>query len=63
MTDPQHARFDEDVIEEPANSTVDDWLGQQVARDDALADEAMQEADGDTERAEEIFEQRRSSGA
>lgn len=63
MTDPQHARFDEDVIEEPPNSTVDDWLGQQVARDDALADEAMQEADGDTERAEEIFEQRRSSGA
>ena len=29
-----------DPYTEPENSTVDDWLGQEVARDEELADES-----------------------
>ncbi|HKH04534.1 MAG TPA: hypothetical protein VKA65_05180, partial [Acidimicrobiales bacterium] len=43
---------------EPENSTVDDWLGQQVERDDELADELMEETGGDVEEAERRFEER-----
>lgn len=43
---------------EPDNSTVDDWFGQNAARDEEVADEAMAEAGGDPEKAEEIFEER-----
>ena len=42
-------------IEEPANSTVDDWHGQNVARDQDVADEAVAENDTLAE-AEEQFE-------
>jgi hypothetical protein len=45
-------------IQEPENSTVDDWFGQQAARDADVADEAMAEADGDVEEAEEIYDDR-----
>lgn len=41
-------------IEEPENGTVDDWHGQMVADDAELLDET----DGDTERAGELFEER-----
>ena len=34
-------------IREPDNSTVDDWFGQNVARDQDLADELVDEEDGD----------------
>ena len=49
----------DDPYEEPANSTVDDWHGQDVQRDADLADEAMRRADGDERKAQEIFETER----
>jgi hypothetical protein len=45
---------------EPDNSTVDDWFGQNVARDQDVADEALAEAGGDADEAEQIFEERAS---
>jgi hypothetical protein len=45
---------DDDIVE-PPNSTVDDWHGQQVARQEELADRAMEEAGGDEAAAERIF--------
>jgi hypothetical protein len=44
-----------DVIREPHNSVVDDWLGQRVARDEARVEEALEQADGDEEDAELRF--------
>jgi hypothetical protein len=44
-------------IREPDNSTVDDWFGQNVARDQEVAEEASEEA-GSAEEAEELFEER-----
>jgi hypothetical protein len=41
---------------EPSNSTVDDWFGQNVARDEEVADKAMAEAGGDADAAERLFE-------
>jgi len=53
------ARRDPDgSITEPENSTVDDWLGQQVERDDELVDQLMDETGGDAEEAERRFEER-----
>lgn len=43
-------------IQEPENSTVDDWFGQNVARDQDLADRLVEEEGGDTDAAEERFE-------
>lgn len=43
-------------IQEPENSTVDDWFGQNVARDQELADRLVEEEGGDTDAAEERFE-------
>jgi hypothetical protein len=48
MTDPE--------IREPDNSTVDDWFGQNVARDQDLADQLVEEEGGDEAAAEERFE-------
>ena len=45
-------------IREPDNSTVDDWFGQQAARDADVADEAIEETSGDVDKAEEIYEDR-----
>ncbi|MCU1353797.1 MAG: hypothetical protein JWM05_3006 [Acidimicrobiales bacterium] len=42
-------------VREPDNSTVDDWFGQNVARDAEVADKAAAESDDATE-AEEQFE-------
>ena len=44
-------------ITEPDNSTVDDWFGQNVARDQDLADRLVAEEDGDETAAEKRFEQ------
>jgi len=49
---------DDQEIEEPENSTVDDWLGQNVAKDEQVADEALAEAGGDPAKAEKIFDEK-----
>ena len=46
------------TIREPANSTVDDWLGQKVERDRALAERLLSET-GDFEEASRRFERER----
>jgi hypothetical protein len=43
-------------IREPDNSTVDDWFGQNVARDQDKADELVAEEGGDLQAAEERFD-------
>jgi hypothetical protein len=43
-------------IREPDNSTVDDWFGQNVARDQELADDLLEQEDGDERAAESRFE-------
>jgi hypothetical protein len=53
MSDADRDR--EGRIVEPPNSTVDDWLGQQVADDDREVDELLDETDGDVEEAERRF--------
>lgn len=47
----------DEEIREPDNSTVDDWFGQNVARDQDVADDAAEEADS-PEEAEKLFEER-----
>ena len=49
---------DKGRVTEPANSTVDDWMGQEVDRDRSTAEQAMAEAGGDERKAEEIFDRR-----
>jgi hypothetical protein len=48
-----------DPFQEPPNSTVGDWFGQEVDRDAAAAEQALAEAGGDETRAAEIFEEKR----
>ncbi len=49
-SDPQHAEHRADgEIEEPENSTVDDWFGQNAARDAEVADEAAASSDSEAE--------------
>ena len=43
-------------VEEPENSTVDDWFGQNVARDQEVADKVSEEAGSEAE-AEARFEE------
>ena len=46
-----------DPVEEPKeDSTVDDWFGQNVARDQELADEIVAEEGGDLDAAEDRFD-------
>jgi hypothetical protein len=47
---------------EPENSTVDDWMGQEVNQDMALADELVEKSGGDLAEAEQQFDQQ-SAGA
>ena len=47
---------------EPENSTVDDWMGQEVNKDAELVDKLVEESDGDLAEAEKKFEQQ-SAGA
>lgn len=53
-----NARRDDDEreIEEPPNSTVDDWYGQRVDRDAERAERIAEETD-DPEEAERRFEE------
>jgi hypothetical protein len=55
---PQAERDEHGAIEEPPNSTVDDWLGQQASKDDELADDLLDETGGDAEEAERRFAER-----
>jgi hypothetical protein len=48
-------RTEDDEIVEPPNSTVDDWFGQQVGKDDELVDQLLEETGGDVEEAERRF--------
>ena len=48
----------DDPAVEPDNSTVDDWFGQQVAADQELVDELLEETDGDVAEAERRFPSR-----
>jgi hypothetical protein len=52
----EQSHWSADAITEPSNSTVDDWIGQRVGRDEQRADAALDEADGDVEEAERKFE-------
>lgn len=47
---------------EPENSTVNDWMGQEVNKDAELVDQLVEESGGDTAAAEAEFEER-SAGA
>lgn len=47
---------------EPENSTVENWIGQEVNRDADLVDEVMRESGGDQAKAEKAFD-RQSAGA
>jgi hypothetical protein len=49
-------------IREPENSTVDDWLGQRVARDEERVDELVEESGGDLQQAAERFENESDEG-
>jgi hypothetical protein len=42
-------------IVEPPNSTVGDWFGQQVSRDEEVVEELLDETGGDVEEAERRF--------
>jgi hypothetical protein len=55
---PSAPRNDEGEIVEPPNSTVDDWLGQQVSEDEEGVDELLDETGGDVEEAERRFLER-----
>ena len=44
---PSAPRNDDGEIVEPPNSTVDDWLGQQVSDDEEEVDELLDETGGD----------------
>ena len=46
----------ESVYQEPDNSTVDDWHGQELAREAERADRLVEETDGDVESAEARFD-------
>jgi hypothetical protein len=56
MAPDQTERSEDGEIQEPPNSTVDDWFGQNVARDQDVADKAVDEAGGDIDEAEERFD-------
>jgi hypothetical protein len=47
-----------DPHQEPENSTVDDWHGQEVDRMKEQADDAMADARGDETKAEAEFDER-----
>ena len=52
------SRNDDGEIVEPPNSTVDDWIGQQVSEDEEEVDELLDETGGDVEEAERRFPER-----
>ena len=56
-TEPQSQELDDGTIVEPPNSTVDDWRGQKVERDTERAEQALDEAGGDMDEAEQRFDE------
>ena len=44
-----------DPMQEPENSTVDDWMGQRVDRDTERAERLLEETGGDEQEAERRF--------
>jgi hypothetical protein len=56
--DQPAAETEHGEIVEPPNSTVDDWLGQQAARDDEEVDKLLEETGGDVDEAERRFPER-----
>ena len=48
---------EEGPYQEPENSTVDDWHGQEVDRMTERADQLVDEADGDMQEAERRFDE------
>jgi hypothetical protein len=56
--DDGRARAERGEIVDSPNSTVDDWLGQQVSSDEEVVDELLEETDGDVEEAERRFPER-----
>ncbi|HYF46614.1 MAG TPA: hypothetical protein VD926_10425 [Acidimicrobiales bacterium] len=48
----------DDLPGHPDAGTVDDWFGQNVAEDQEVADQAVEDAGGDMDKAEELFEER-----
>ena len=59
MNSPQHEPQSGSPYIEPANSTVDDWHGQEVERDVEAAEAALDAAGGDEAAAAEIFDRSR----
>lgn len=49
-------------VKEPENSTVDNWMGQEVNKDQDLADKVVEESGGDMAKAEQKFNEQ-SAGA
>ena len=47
---------EEGPYQEPENSTVDDWHGQELARQQEEADRLMEETGGDVDEAESRFD-------
>jgi hypothetical protein len=54
---PSDSEKNGEEVVEPDNSTVDDWFGQNVARDQEVADKAVAEAGGDMDEAEKRFDE------
>jgi hypothetical protein len=52
---PSDSEKNGEEIVEPDNSTVDDWFGQNVARDQDVADKVVADAGGDMDEAEQRF--------
>lgn len=52
----------ESVYQEPDNSTVDDWHGQELAREEERAERLVDETDGDLDEAEARFDTERDGG-
>ena len=47
----------DETIEEPPNSTVNDWHGQKVSDDEEMIDEVLEETGGDVDAARRAFEE------
>lgn len=52
----------DDAYHEPENSTVDDWMGQRVGRDEERAERLLEEAGGDEQEAARRFDQESEAG-
>lgn len=55
MTNSEEPRGN-DPLEEPENSTVDDWMGQRVERDTERAERLLEESGGDEQEAARRFD-------